>query len=565
MRTRETTKVFLPGFLTAAHTHGYQPEKRLQEPTAKVLQNDNLVYAIYPSIVGEAYVKTMDNYRKYVSEYNFRTTQENELVEKHNAIVRIYKKNNQLSDLEKEYIKFFPLKCKGFNDRQFNQTVDEAGEHSKLILKRRINTIKPVTEQFFSNFLNVYNGQLMSRNTHYMNLGVKNIRPIQKLDINSQHVKNLKRNGIASIAVCSKTIRSHRTRLQEAEILTDYSFHGRYTGVKVHINAQILTVFDIQTNKIVIAENQRVSLEKGNVLPDLYVTTQTFKQEYKKRDDATQSSCDKELPKATAPLHYKNVFYKNTGGNVENFTEGGAPKNVKVSQTKSDKLQALIQHPQELAENLATGMYDNYIPIDIRDLRDEAYGGTMLKEEFRELYLQDFIKSMAKLYRGSNVYAGTWKNAINVLMDNYFVNFKGLAFQKHNVFDDIEEMRWRLENARKWFAGKKINPLYPSNYLDPTRKSKKEVGFEYTKVFWSKHKKYREIQKPQRELKRRQNAEKRGKQINHSQKFNKALQDFLAGKKELPQLIDYVQNNLPQEFYAKMREKLEFLQTKYKA
>ena len=557
---RSTEPINIAGHLTAAGLLGYQPEKQLPKPIAKVLQNDNLIYAVYPSIVGEAYIKTMDNYRKYVAEYNFRTKQENEQIKKHNAAVRIYKKNNQLTDIEKEYIKFFPVKNSDCNDRQFNQVIDEAGEHGKLILKRPIQTIKPVTEQFFSNFLNIYNSQLMSRNTHYMTLGVRVIRPIQKLDINSQHVKNCRRNGIASLDVCTKTVRSHRKRLQEAEILTDYSFHGRYTGVKVHINAQILTVFDLHTNKLMVAENQLVKENKGNVLPDLYGTTGTFKEEYKKKDDATQSSFTKELPKATTSLHYKNKFYENTGSNVENFTEGGAPENVKVSETPSDKLQNLILHPQELAENLAAGHYDNYIPLDIRELHKEAYEGTMLREEFRKVILQDFIKSMPKLYRGENVYPGTWKNAINILMDNYFVNFKGIAFQKHIVFEDIAQMRWRLEYARKWFNGKTIKPLYPSNYLDPTRKHKKEVGFEYTETLWKKHLKYTE-QKKNRVLKRNKNADARGKKINYSQKFDTALRAFMNGRKELPQLIDFVQNNLPIEFYGKLREKLNYLQT----
>jgi len=246
MRSKEL--ISIAGHLTAAGLLGYQPEKQLPKPIAKVLQNDNIIYAVYPSIVGEAYIKTMDNYRKYVAEYNFRTRQENDLIQKHNSAVRIYKKNNQLTDIEKEYIKIFPAKHSGCNDRQFNQAVDEAGEFGKLILKRKIQTIKPVTEQFFSNFLNIYNNQLMSRNTHYMTLGVRTVRPMQKLDINSQHVKNCKRNGITSLDACTKTVRSHRARLQEAEILTDYSFHGRYTGVKLHINSEILTVYDLHTN-----------------------------------------------------------------------------------------------------------------------------------------------------------------------------------------------------------------------------------------------------------------------------------------------------------------------------
>lgn len=82
---------------------------------------------------------------------------------------------------------------------------------------------------------------------------------------------------------------------------------------------------------------------------------------------------------------------------------------VKNEASLSDKLQNLILHPQDLAVNLANKEYNNYKPIDIRYLFKEAYSGTMLKEDFRQLVIQDFFKSISKIYKNSTPLLRSWK------------------------------------------------------------------------------------------------------------------------------------------------------------
>lgn len=562
MRSTETRSI--AGHLTAANLFGYQPEKQLQEPTTKPMQADDTVMAIYPAIKDQVFAQTMANYRKYISEYNIRTTVENELIDKHNTAVRIYKKQNQLSANQLNYIEFFTKRNKKLFAREYNTEVDEAGELlSVFLLKKRIQTVKYQTEQIFQNILHVYNSQLRKRNVEYMRLKVRTPRPVQDLVINSYLITQLERENILSLDICSKTVRNHRERLQEAGVFVGYSFHGNKKGVTVQINAEILVVLDLETSKIATTENQRVTSDLEKVLPDNNETTRAIKDDYKKSDDALQSSCDKVLPTATDSFHYKNILYKNTGGKLENFTGGAAPENVKVGKTLSENLRDLIIHPQELAVNLTKGVYDNYIPIDIRLLFKEAYGGTLTREEYRELVIQDHFKASAKLYRNSTAYAGSWKNAINTWMQNQFVTFNGFHFNKANVYGDVQQLRWRLEYARKWFARTNVTILYPSNYFDMTRKKAKEVGFEYTSKAWDRHAKYiKDLPAKKRKLER--NAENRLKQINHSKKYENEIRRFLKGKTDISQLIDYVQNNLPEEFYAALPKKLELLQATLK-
>lgn len=562
---RSTQTIKLGEF--AANLFGVQSPQVKEEPKNIIENPYPVLLAIYPAIVEEAYAKTMDNYRKYVSEYNFRTLEENELIDKHNSMVKAFRQSEAFTKLSKDhqvYIEFFPKRYKDYTNREYNQEIDEQPEFlSKLILKKRIQTVKYPTEQIFQNMLHLYNNQLMKRNTEYMRLGVKTIRPLQDLDVNSFFITQLKRNNVHSLDVCSKTVRNHRQRLEEAGIFIKSTFCGNTKGVKVEINPEILVVLDLQTNKIASTENQCITPDDGKKLPDNNDTTGTYKDEYKNNKDASHSFSDKEFPAVTTSLHYKTVFYRNTGSKVENSPEAPAADTEKIEKSLSEKLRDKIIHPQELALNLAAGDYNNYIPIDIRILQKETFSGTLTSAEFRELFIQDFLKNAAKLYREANIYPGCWKNAINHWMQNKFLTYNGIIFNKANVFDSIQELRWRLEHARKWFARTAVKPLYPSNYFDITRKTNKEIGFEYTKKAWQRHLNYMETE-PVKKRQLQRKAELRLKDINHAKKYENEVKRFLKNRITLPQLIDYVQHNLPPQFYAKLPETLKKLETTLK-
>ena len=84
-----------------------------------------------------------------------------------------------------------------------------------------------------------------------------------------------------------------------------------------------------------------------------------------------------------------------------------------------------------------------------------------------------------------------------------------------------------------------------------TRKTAKEVGFEYTKTKWNEHlsaiAKYETIKKKQQS-----NATKRKETINHSKKCETALNRFFKNKLTYSQLFDYVEQNLPKQYLDKL-------------
>ncbi|WP_281322750.1 hypothetical protein [Flavobacterium aestivum] len=518
------------------------------------LKIETRIMAVYPAITQEAFSSTMDNYRKHIEGYNFMARAENEQTIKHNLHVESFLAENYLNEVQNEFSKLFIKQNKSLPAKAYNNLVDEfCKEYGMIICRKKIQEVKYATELIFQNLLHLYNSQLMKRNEQYMKLGVTDIRPIEEFKVNSFLVTQLKRNGINSLDLCRKTVRNHRKRLEECGVFVDYCYKGQNKPVELHINTEILVVLDLKTSKLVVNGNQSVSSENGKDLPDNNENTRTFLNEYKKKENVKNIPLsDKEFPSVTS----SNFSTGTPTSKEQNPTQGAGAKNTKISETQSEKLLNLILHPQELAENLADKQYSNYKPIDLRILEKEAFNGTMLKEEFRELCIQDFFKSISKIYKNSTPYSGSWKKAITLYMNYKWISFNGDSFNKANILEDITQMRWRGEWARKWFVKNEFPPLFPYDYFDMTRKTSKEVGFEYTKVKYAEHlqskAKYAALKKKQQA-----NAVRRKEKINHSKKCENEINRFFKKKITMPQLFDYVEKNLPADFLEKLPTMIE--------
>lgn len=521
-------------------------------PIEKPLQLSGRIIAIYPAIIEEAFSSTMDNYRKYIASYNFKTQAENELIQAHNNLVLEFCKTSVLNEVQTEYRRLFLLHNeKNSNPRNYNEAVTQfCNDYGLIVEKKKIQTVKYATEVVFQNLLHLYNSQLMKRNEKFIKGGITSRRPIEEFKINSFLVTQLKRNEISSIAICSKTVRNHRKRLEEAGVFVEYHFAGRNRPVEVHINPEILVILDVFTSKLKRSENKELKLTFWNVLPDNNESTRTFINEYKKKENVENISQDiRSSSEALTPSH---LFFTGTHTSKEAIcTKGARGDSQTKEKTLSDNLQELILHPQELAENLANGDYHDYKPIDIRYLYKEAFSGTLTSEEFRELAIQDFFKSISKIYKSSTPFAGSFKKAINLYYQNKWISFTGSSFKKSVLVDEITQMRWRTQWARKWFVKNEFPPLFPYDYFDMTRKTSKEVGFEYTKAKWNEHlialAKYDALKKKQQS-----SAKRRKEVINHSKKCENALNRFFKNKLTYSQLFDYVEQNLPPQYLEKL-------------
>ena len=402
MRTNSHQKIDDRVFSLASNLFGFgntQAKKEAEETiaieNAISLQLDNRIIAVYPAIIEEAFSTTMDNYRKYIASYNFKTQAENELIQKHNTSVEQFCKENELTQIQSEFRKVFLLNRKNLKPRAYNEAVTQfCNDYGLIVEKKKIQSVKYATEIVFQNLLHLYNSQLMKRNEKFIKAGITAKRPIQEFKINSFLVTELKRKEIQSIAICSKTVRNHRQRLEEAGVFVDYHFAGQNRPVEVHINPKILVVLDIKTSKMKSAENKELKCVYWNLLPDNNESTRTLLNEYQKNENVENiSHFQRSSGEALTPF---NLFFTGTPNSKEEIcTKGAGEKSVKTQNTLSEKLQNLIVHPQELAVNLANGEYMNYKPIDIRYLFKEAFSGTLTNDEFRELAIQDFFKSIS--------------------------------------------------------------------------------------------------------------------------------------------------------------------------
>lgn len=528
----------------------------------ELTEKHHQINAYFPYITKECMAMTMDNYRSYVANYNEQIIQANYDVERYNAKVQKYLLLNQknLSEVQTQFSMLFVLKNKHERTKTFNEKVEEFNnDYGFLVEKRKFQTIKYATEIVFQQLLYAYSVEIAKRTTEYIKLGVNEPTPLQNIQINSWKIATMKRNDIQAIDVCKATIRNHRERLEEAGILVNYLFRGNKKALQFNINSEILVVFDAKTQKFSNAENQSLNSETSKNLPDSDRTTRTHKSTIKKIENGITDFLEKgnfasQKDDSFVVLHEhpKQIAKVQTGGG-ENY--------VKIS----NDLEKNLLHPQELAEKLANGDFNNYQRIDKRILYHEAMRGTLSREDFKKVIIQEFFCNAAKLYRGKHVFIGCWKKAINAYLEKLFLINNGndyFLYKKELMVDKLDEMIWRINNAQRWFSRTGINPLFPSDYFDFTRTDKKEIGFEYTKKAYQNHLKYLE-NKPKLAKSVKKKAELRIKNLTYSKKFDLKINQFFKGRISFDELSDYVNDNLPINFQEKLSDVIIKISTKY--
>ncbi len=520
------------------------------------------VQAVYPYITTEAFGMTMNSYRQYISRYNAKVREANLEIDRYNAKVRASKLETPPNEMQIAFSSLFLKKNYGKKPKFYNELAEEFNvDRGLMIEKKRIITVKYATQCVFQQMLYLYSVQLAKQTQEYFKLGASDLRPIKKFEVNSHHITNLKHNEVFSIDVCNATIRNHRERLEECGALIDYTFRGHTKGVKMHINSEILTVYDAKSRLYVGAENQDVTSETCKDLIDNNEVTRPFKKNIKNRENAQGDFLDKGTPAAGL----LSSFYKSIPPQERNSQTPAAAETVKVPQTLSEKFSAQLEHPQELAEKLAGGFFNNYTPIPIKYFEREAYSGTLTRDEFNEVVIQEFFKSAARLYRAATPFPGSWKIAINAWLEKRFKFNNGNGSHtcsKDHMVDLLKEYRWRLSNAEKWFRKTGIKTLYPSQYFDFTRLDKKEIGFEYTRRSWLAHQEYLK-KKPAKEKTVKRKAAARKTAINYSKKYDFQLNRFFKNRISYDELHDYVNANLPKEYQEKLTETILKLSTKY--
>lgn len=533
----------------------YPATRKERQALLEITQDTPPVRAIQPLLTKEAKHKTMINYRAFRKEYNKSVFIKNQTIEAFNEAIRLAVSNNEMNEVQTEYSKLFYSKNHRQKAVKFNQLAEKFNlEYGNCVELKKIQPLKSAAEPIFFQMLHLYSIQMELQTLEFIKVGVSEPSTVPQFEINPSHLTNLRREDDFTLDLNNKTIRNYKERFEEAGILYHYYFQGHKKGVKMHINSQILTVFDAKTSKMTASENQALTLQKGKNVTYNNEATRAYKTTINKRENGQAAFLDKGTPAAG----FSFSFYQNALPQAEKSKLGGGGENVKVSETLSDFLENQIIPDQALAKNLSSGTYNNYSRIKKATFEKEAYYGTMSRENFKALVVQEFFKNAARLYRDKRVFVGSWKIAINSYMEKMFFASNGngtFLYSKQLMADKLEEMLWRLNNAGQWFNKTKITPLFPNQYFDFTRKTAKEIGFEYTEKAYRKHVEYLAT-KPRKEKEVAKKAAERVVKINYSKKFDAKMASFFKNRISFTDLIDYVNTNLPAEYLQKLNLRL---------
>ena len=145
MRNQTSAKLNDTVFSLASTLFGFGTTQQKQQIEKKIAietftaQNDTRIMAVYPAIIEEAFSATMDNYRKYIASYNFKSEAENELIKKHNIAVEQFCKENRLSEVQIAFKDVFLKSKKHLKPRAYNEAVNEfCKEYGIIVQKKKI-------------------------------------------------------------------------------------------------------------------------------------------------------------------------------------------------------------------------------------------------------------------------------------------------------------------------------------------------------------------------------------------------------------------------------------------
>ena len=519
----------------------------------------------------EAFSITMDNYRLFATQHNNEVYAANVEIDNYNASVANFLAENPLNEVQKAFGAIFVKTNSKKTAKEYNALVEDFNEQRGLCLtKKPLPTLKYGSEVVFQNMLHLYGCQLAKYANEHIKLATNEKQTVKAFSCNSYHIVSLERSNdtetiVKSINVCTKTIRNHRAKLEEAGVFIDYEFRGHKKGVDLQFNPTILTLFDAKTNYFTSSENQVLSPQTRKKFP--YKNKENTRTLIKINN--TENPQGDFLDKGTASPDLLFDFY----GNIQvhdkkGKLEGGAEnvkicaENVKIDtkeanseQTISDKFKNYLHRDRDLIQRLAKGEFHNYKRLDFKYLEKEAYNGTLLRAEMMEVVKHEFFKQLSRIYRKSTPYIGTWQRAFEEFDEQFYVSNGNGKFlvSKDMMVDKLKKWCWMIHKAEKWFKKANIRPLNPHHYLDTLRKDKKEIGFFFLEKHYKAHIKDQE-NKPLRIANKKKEANKRAVNINYSRKFDGKMAQFMRNKISLNEFIEYVQANLPAPYMEKLSE-----------
>ncbi|MFD0992357.1 hypothetical protein [Tenacibaculum geojense] len=548
------------------NTHGMLIPKR---GAGYQVAKPNYSYLNYPYLDREAIHQTMDNYRLYVHNYNAKVKAINKEITQYNK--QKVKASAELSETEKAQKKAFEKRNNHLFTADYNEQVTAINATNAIIAKKRIPTIKFQTELIFELLLWFYASQLKTNNLVKLNRRESTRiekSNMYKLRLNHNDLVTFKKNNIQRLDLTKRSVQNHVKRLREAGILINYRFINHQKPVFVNISWDILKVLDGNPPKSLQVNNQLVNQEKKQSFHNSKDCTRTILLKEEKIKDCAISTvgnkCGSMLQENESNAVCPADSYKNTKGISNKIKIEGGQK-IQLPQFLTQKTPA--KRPQILQQNflarklsvsnfaqkLSDGAYQNHKGLPYSYLEKVEQYALVSTEDFKQIVIQDFIKSSAKIWKNHSVYVGEWVKTIQLLSEQLFKNM----VNKSTIIQKLKEYRWKLNFARNWFESHKVNALFPYAYFDTTRTTKKEIGFYGLHPVWKKHLQ-KKAKKAQEATQKVTAANNRKRRLSYQQKLTNAIKKFENGAYTKKQLYDYVQFNLPQDYLLQLTSIIEY-------
>lgn len=494
------------------------------------------VKAVYPTIKDQALAATMSNYRQYVGLYNEYVKTQSSLIQEYNNKVDLWHDKNQLDQAYVNILENFKKRYRKLKAIDYNAKVEEVNIkfHKMFIKKKKPLRIMPQAEKVFLAGIYSYNKQFEQLEKIKRAASEKSFVSVPKLDFNTGVIRSLKDNGVPLIDFCGRTLRRHRQRLEEAEILQCYEYHGAERGTTLHINNQILAVFCKLHRKYYCLDNQLDSLQQRTKCTDNNILTiNKYKLLNKEKIRSSHTLTPLQSSFTGTPISKSMEKNQTTAENLENFNE------------KSDYLRAFLLEPEILGKKLAAGEYfENEPVINRQDLINEVQSGNLSRSDFRTLLVNYMMMRFNKLYMGKTAYAGSWTKAIYQWLDEKYINKNKTLMNKSTMLHYFFMYdRAYIEVYMYLKKNPEFNLLYPNLYFD--NKSKNKASFSK----WSGKRIKQQEEKTKEYTQKHVPANKtKSQEAMYLKRLKKHVHDFLNGNKTLDEVYHWSNRNTPKEF-----------------
>ena len=531
-------------------------------PEQKIPERKN--YYLLPGMTPADFKETLDNYEIYVLKYNTAIEKLNKEIANYN---KNYKNLDDKNQAEAERLEklFKDVKNITAYNKKVEQTNKLYGKH--ILKKRKYQKIKYASQRIFVEILKHQARTINNQNRQNIKLGITT--RIEKSAVITMKLWNSK--VALKLQISNKTVYNHIRRLLSAGILTNYKFNGTNKGFTIAINPKLLKISDLANITRQNVENQFFKTGQKKKLQDNIIVQQEHYKKNKKNSNV-KDNANKVLPKQqlnTYPPKSDKTrtttgTHQASSGNVVKPEHRTAGENLNKFQKRSKLLYIRMLQYIILAKKLTEGFFDNYKPIRNTILKQEVLYGLLSREQFRDLMIQELIKTAAKLWKDwkfGNIYEGEWIKTYKILQSNYFFTNNGNIPNKDTMLKMLIDYKYRLKVANDYKRIKpEWNPTNPSNYFNPHLKTS---GFAGTKKFLTKKRQKQKLQqKQQSELKR--NAYKKEMQNQLWKRIEYRIKKHWDGKMTATELQNWLHYNAPEVTASQIREFVSRIAKTYK-